>query len=395
MLILLSITEVLMGNGLIVKHNEIIEGKYNMSITEVKIIAKLTSVIQKEDDDFKRYMFKASDILKELNMGDDNYAALKESIDKLVVRKIELRQESSTLTTTFLSSAEYFENSMIELEFSPKLKPYLLQLKNNFTKYYLEDILTLKSFYAVRIYEILKQYEKIKERTISIDDLKEMLKVTEKSYNLYSNFKAKVLAISEREINEKTDLNISYEEIKSGKKVTSIKFHISKKDDSSTKEPKTKDKSYSDDVVKLYNLLPETERIESRLRTLEKMLVEHTYEYIYADIEYCKTRRVKDFFAYLVKSVKNGHYSSADIEKKKKKESVKEAKKKIAEEKKLEEERRSEERKNRAEMRYNSLSEEEIESYKKKSGYYNIPEKIRKSVSAEDMIMVVLMEEEN
>ena len=46
-------------------------------------------------------------------------------------------------------------------------------------------------------------------------------------------------------------------------------------------------------------------------------------------------------------------------------------------------------------MRYNSLSEEEIESYKKKSGYYNIPEKIRKSVSAEDMIMVVLMEEEN
>ena len=261
-----------MGNGLIVKHNEIIEGKYNMSITEVKIIAKLTSVIQKEDDDFKRYMFKASDILKELNMGDDNYAALKESIDKLVVRKIELRQESSTLTTTFLSSAEYFENSMIELEFSPKLKPYLLQLKNNFTKYYLEDILTLKSFYAVRIYELLKQYEKIKERTITIDDLKEMLKVTEKSYNLYSNFKAKVLAISEREINEKTDLNISYEEIKSGKKVTSIKFHISKKDDSSTKEPKTKDKSYGDDVVKLYNLLPEAERIESRLATLEKML---------------------------------------------------------------------------------------------------------------------------
>ena len=112
-----------------------------------------------------------------------------------------------------------------------------------------------------------------------------MLKVTEKSYNLYSNFKAKVLAISEREINEKTDLNISYEEIKSGKKVTSIKFHISKKDDSSTKEPKTKDKSYGDDVVKLYNLLPEAERIESRLATLEKMLGEHSYEYISADIE--------------------------------------------------------------------------------------------------------------
>ena len=268
------------------------------------------------------------------------------------------------MKTTLLSSCLYSHStSEIVLSYDPKLKPYFLQLKDNFTKYYLENILELKSFYSIRIYELVKQYENIKSREITIDELKEILDIGN-SYKLYGHFKEKVLTVAQKEINEKTDINLTFEEIKKIRKVTGIKFNIERKENRENlhiKEPKTKDKSYSDDVVKLYNLLPETERIESRLATLEKMLGEHSYEYIYADIEYCKTRRVKDFFAYLVKSVKNGHYSSADIEKKKKKESAKEAKKKIAEEKKLEEEKRSEERKSRAEMRYNSLSEEEIE----------------------------------
>ena len=394
-----------MKNDLIVKHNKVIESKYSMTVTEAKIMAKLTSVIRKDDGDFKEHRFKVSVLLEELGIGEKNHNALEQSIDKLLSRVIEIKLDSynkkgkrDVLKTTLLSSCLYSHStSEIVLSYDPKLKPYFLQLKDNFTKYYLENILELKSFYSIRIYELVKQYENIKSREITINELKEILDIGN-SYKLYGHFKEKVLTVAQKEINEKTDINLTFEEIKKIRKVTGIIFNTERKENRENlhiKEPKTKDKSYSDDVVKLYNLLPETERIESRLATLEKMLVEHTYEYISADIEYCKTRRVKDFFAYLVKSVKNGHYSSADIEKKKKKESAKEAKKKIAEEKKLEEEKRSEERKSRAEMRYNSLSEEEIESYKKKSGYYNIPEKIRKSVSAEDMIMVVLMEEEN
>ena len=55
-----------MSNNLIVKHNEIIEGKYNLSLVEIKIIAKLTSSINKDDDEFEVYKFNAKQLLKDL-----------------------------------------------------------------------------------------------------------------------------------------------------------------------------------------------------------------------------------------------------------------------------------------------------------------------------------------
>ena len=79
-----------MKNDLIVVHNKIIEGKYNMTTTEIKIIAKLTSLIKKDDDDFKEHTFVSKHLLNELNLGSENYTALEESINKLISRRIEI-----------------------------------------------------------------------------------------------------------------------------------------------------------------------------------------------------------------------------------------------------------------------------------------------------------------
>ena len=164
-----------MSKELIVKHNEIVEGRYNLTLTEAKIVAKLTSLIKKDDDDFQSYKFTAKELLKDLKIDENNYKDLKIAVDRLMTRIISIKTENSELKTTFLSSAEYFKNSTIELSFDKKLKPYLLQLKTNFTKYHLENILNLKSFYAIRIYELCKQYEKIKERIMEISELKTIL----------------------------------------------------------------------------------------------------------------------------------------------------------------------------------------------------------------------------
>jgi plasmid replication initiation protein len=217
-----------MKKELIVKHNDFIEAKYNLTLTELKIIAKLSSMIQKDDDDFKSYKFTAKELLDDLKL-NNNYDDLRDSIKKLLTRLIIIKTEKSVLATTFLSSAEYFKDSTVELSFDKKLKPYLLQLKNNFTMYQFENVVALSSFYAIRIYELCKQYETIKERTIEIKELKEILDIKVKSYNIYNNFKQKVLEIAEREINEKTDIHISFEEIKTSRKVTSIKFIIKSK----------------------------------------------------------------------------------------------------------------------------------------------------------------------
>ena len=174
-----------MSNDLIVKHNKIIEGKYNMTTTEIKIIAKLTSLINKDDDDFKEYVFISKNLLDELNLGKENYTALEESINKLISRRIEIEQENKKkkLVTTFLSSCMYdnTENeSKVILRYDPQLKPYFLQLGEHFTKYYLETVLELNSFYAIRIYELCKQYERLRERVIQVEILKEILEIEEK-----------------------------------------------------------------------------------------------------------------------------------------------------------------------------------------------------------------------
>jgi len=233
-----------------------------MTTTEIKIIAKLTSLIKKDDDDFKEHTFVSKNLLNELNLGSENYTALEESINKLISRRIEIEQDNKKkkLVTTFLSSCIYDntgDESKIILRYDPNLKPYFIQLGKHFTKYYLENILELNSFYAIRIYELCKQYETIKERTIEIKDLKEILDINDK-YKKYNDFKKKVLEISEREINEKTDINISFEEIKTGRKVTSIKFIIQSK----TKEVKKK------------NIEKE---IEKKIKEQKKKLNEKTY----------------------------------------------------------------------------------------------------------------------
>lgn len=65
-------------------------------------------------------------------------------------------------------------------------------IKKEFTSYKLENVVKLKSSYAIRIYELLKQYEKLQERTFLLDDLRKMLGA-EDIYPAYGNFKQRVL----------------------------------------------------------------------------------------------------------------------------------------------------------------------------------------------------------
>jgi len=312
-------------SDLIVKHNDFIEAKYNLTLTELKIIAKLSSMIQKDDDDITCYKFSLQKLLEELNLGKENYTHLIDSLDRLLTRIIIIKRlDSNTfLKTTFLSSAEYFlDDSIVELSFDKKLKPYLLQLKNNFTMYQFQNVVALSSFYAIRIYELLKQYEKLKERIIEIKTLKEILEI-EKKYKLYGHFKDKVLKISEREINEKTDISISFEEIKTGRKITAIKFLISAKKE--IKAIKNKEiienieevKEYPEEVLELFNILPFSEQVEKRKAELAELLKEHTFDYLKSDIEYCNGQRPEKYWGYFIKSVNSGHFSSAELEKKK------------------------------------------------------------------------------
>lgn len=293
-----------MKKDLIVKHNKIIESKYNMSTTEIKIIAKLTSLITKDDKNFKEHIFKSDTLLRELNLGNQNYTALKNTIDKLISKKIRIKQaENKELTTTFLSSCIYcYDSGEVILKYDPELKPYFLQLKTNFTKYHLINILSLKSFYAIRIYELCKQYEKIKERILTIQEIKDMLQIKAKSYDIYNRFKEKVLNVAVKEINEKTDLNLKFKEIKKGRKVNAIKFLIL--DNKKNQAFLPKNREYSKEVLQLFKNIKKSEKIENMKDTIQELLLIYPYERIESNLRHSNEKSNTNYCQYLKQAVK-------------------------------------------------------------------------------------------
>ena len=157
----------------------------------------------------------------------DLYSRVSQYVELLREKDLTIVKENSILKMKWLSSAEYFvDEGYVELEFSPKLKPYLLMLKERFTKLSLDQMVSFNCQYSGRIYELLKQYESIGKRIFSIEDLRVLLGIKIGEYKFYADFKRKIILKATEEINSDSDLLIDFKEIKTGRKVTSIKFYI-------------------------------------------------------------------------------------------------------------------------------------------------------------------------
>ena len=218
----------MVNSDLIVKSNYIVEASYKLSLGEQRVIYVLTSLISSDDTEFRPYKISVKEFTDILgSKSKDMYSQVPKYVDELRDKDLTIVKEKSVLKTKWLSSAEYFINDgYVELCFDPKLKPYLLMLKERFTKLSLSQMVSFKSQYSGRIYELLKQYIKIGERTFIIENLKGLLGIEYGEYRLYADFKRKIILKSQKEINEKSDIKFEFEEIKTGRKVTSLKFYI-------------------------------------------------------------------------------------------------------------------------------------------------------------------------
>ena len=223
-------------NNFVTKSNRLIEANYKLGVIEQKIILCLASNIQPTDSDFQTYTLPIKEFTNLLGLkGSPKYTELRRITKDLMKKVFEVRINNKVIQVAWLSYVAYNESEgTIDIRFDPFLRPYLLELKREFTSYKLENVVKLKSTYAIRIYELLKQYEKIQERTFSLNDLRVLLGA-EDIYPAYGNFKQRVLLPAQKELKSKTDISFDLEEIKRGKKVVKVKFIIHS-DKQNTKE---------------------------------------------------------------------------------------------------------------------------------------------------------------
>lgn len=184
-------------------------------------------------DSFKNLEFKIS--FSELK--ETNYDRVKKAFEKLQTRALTLINDNDNEEFERIIPFPYVKvkNGLVTLKMFADVVPYFLELKNGFTKYELAAALTLTSVYAQKLYELLSRWADKKEWNIAIAELQKLMNA--QNYR-YADFRKRCLNIPIKELNEKTNLNVSWEPEKDGRSVTAIKFKINTKDKQEKAEAK-------------------------------------------------------------------------------------------------------------------------------------------------------------
>lgn len=227
---------------LVVKSNQVIEASYRLSVTEQRVllsaIAKIPKQVEVLDDVI--YTVNVQDLNKIGIHEKASYRELKLAVDRLYERSISFI-DGTTSKIRWVQRIDFNDSkSEIAIRFSKDILPYISNVKENFTQYLLSDVATMKSAYSFRLYELLAQYKNIGKRLIGIDDLRLML-VVGKKYKTTGNFIAWVVEPSLKETNQVTNLTVSVEPKKTGRKYTHLEFTIKQKPSKATAHQNERD----------------------------------------------------------------------------------------------------------------------------------------------------------
>lgn len=224
-------------NKTVVKANDLIQkSRFNLSLQQQKIILYLISQIKYDDEEFKLYEFSIVDFCKVCGIDADsgkNYADLKSAIQEIANKSIWVKLENGKETLLRWIDKPYIDSGSgtIQIKLDNDMKPYLLQLKEKFTRYELIYTLHFKRKYSIRLYELIKSLhfnERDKySRIYEIEELKKLIGA--ENYTQTRDFKSAALLPAIEEINLYSDKNVKIEELRQGRKITHIKLFIETK----------------------------------------------------------------------------------------------------------------------------------------------------------------------
>lgn len=218
-------------NNTVVKANVLIEASYRLTLNEQRLVLLAISKVNPLEKLTEGRLFVVTvKEWQECYECDYNTAnkAMMEAESTLFERQITLYVGSDSIKTRWIQSVRYYaRQGKIGIRFSYDLLPYLSELRSHFTSYKLKEISGLTSVYAVRLFEMLKQFGDINKSryfVIRVDDFRNRLGI-EDEYSRFGNLKAKVIEVAVNQIKENTEFkNLSYKQETEGRKVVRLAF---------------------------------------------------------------------------------------------------------------------------------------------------------------------------
>nr|WP_181718408.1 replication initiation protein RepM [Psychrobacter sp.]QJS05081.1 replication protein, Rep3 superfamily [Psychrobacter sp.] len=161
------------------------------------------------------------------------YKMLLDAEENLFERRFSFIDEydGNKVKTRWVSQVKYLKGQgAIEIIFTPAVVNEISRIngiENFFTKYTLNHIAALDSAYSVRLYELLSQWCEAKKTPIlELQTFRGQLGLGVTDYTRMSDFKRRILDATVKEVNEKTDIKVSYEQVKEGRTIVGFKFKV-------------------------------------------------------------------------------------------------------------------------------------------------------------------------
>lgn len=242
-------------NDVVAQHNELIQAVAKMDKVPLKLFeiivgtydsrsGKSSVKVPKE----KIYQFIGGNV-------KNRSRNLKEALESLLhnsvfsFSRVNENNKVEHLVISPLNAARWIDDEPdIIVKFDQELLPYISMLRDNFTQYRLSDVAKLNSKHAITLYKLLamsfnqyeyyqkhsgnlrnhKQLEDYQNPIFSVAELKRITQTEDKYVGHFGNFAKKVLDEPLKEINDNTDFTVTYDRIKTGRKITQVQFHIAK-----------------------------------------------------------------------------------------------------------------------------------------------------------------------
>lgn len=256
----------LIGNAkdmsIVVKTNRLNMAIQNLSLAEIRLI-QLAIIDAREYgkgiDTVTSLSIHASRYSEAFNVSRHAaYDAMINAEANLFKRYFTFLDEADGLPTksTWITQVKYDKkNATIKIIFAPAVVNEITRIdgiEQFFSQYALEQIADMTSMYSIRLYELLNQWKTAKKTPVfKLDIFRGQLGIETNEYKRMSDFKRRVLDLAVNEINEKSDLKVSYEQEKQGSVIIGFKFKVvaNKKADSNKKSVVQRDDATADMFV--------------------------------------------------------------------------------------------------------------------------------------------------
>ena len=253
----------------VVEHNSLITSIAKMDKTPLKMFELAVSCINTEEPPKDNAVYLSKEELFSFFKVSDNdkHSRFKQAVAKMQEQAFfEIKEEKNKgfkfrriLPIPTVEWTDYDDKVMIR--FNQDIMPYLIELKQNFTKYALSEIMELNSKYSIILYKWLsmqynqyehysnkggrraEQVENYRNPSISVKELRTITDTVNEYKETYHFFRY-IVENSLKEINAHTSFNVSYEKIKKGRSIDSIVFHIEKKRKADDNSYKLEDQAY-------------------------------------------------------------------------------------------------------------------------------------------------------